>query len=125
MSGGHTPGPWTCDTQPVTARGHAFVYGPSPGSGPLPVLARVNRLADARLIAAAPAMYEALERIVGSEPRVNRDGRYDASAVEDLQRIARLALKAAVGLDLTAARNALALCTTPSTHNEPAKEGRR
>lgn len=54
----HTPGPWTYKRNPMRDDGW-FAYGPE--AKPLS-FAQISE-ADARLISAAPEMYEALERI--------------------------------------------------------------
>jgi hypothetical protein len=109
MSGVHTPGPWaigieTSDemAQVIAADGSHIAYVECD-----PVLS------NARLIAAAPAIYAALQAAADAM------GRF---AVQYAHRMSENEAREMTCASY-AARNALALCTTPPTHNEPAKEG--
>lgn len=70
MSTQHTPGPWSIGTGSSTAKDHAVCAGPRIvaevlGSGyPIGRGWSQTSAADARLIAAAPDMLEALQRAV-------------------------------------------------------------
>jgi hypothetical protein len=108
----HTPGPWEATKVP-TQIGHAWKFDPVGGC--LYVDDRgVERRdpetaeANARLIAAAPALYEALEKALTWEGRLNRaeqmgmqtrGSRAEALAIQDIVnaevRAARAALSAA------------------------------
>jgi len=89
---GHTPGPWVYQDDEFIVAG-AWPYGST-----ICVLDAKNRQANARLIAAAPAMLAALEDIAGRGP-VPGYGSGDALLVRlaGIQSIARAALSAATG----------------------------
>lgn len=95
----HTPGPWTLEAGRTfqTGSGEFYLsYGKDRHGNPkFRDFCELD--ANARLIAAAPEMLAALERIAASEPRPRRDGHYDADVVETLQRIARAAIRKATG----------------------------
>ena len=88
----HTPGPWTAN-KPTQSNGRAEVY-----AGPMLVAQAFNWLldaegdeqcwADARLIAAAPELLEALKRI--ADPR-------NVHFAGDAQVVARAAIAKATG----------------------------
>ena len=69
---GHTPGPWTAKQGEI---GDAFWYVDSPTAGIVHVTLD-NAAANARLIASAPELLEALERIVGASRRYFEDQDY-------------------------------------------------
>jgi hypothetical protein len=66
---------------------------------------------DARLIAAAPALLEAVRDML----EVGMSVRAESVIWAELR----------AAYELAVAQDALASCTTPATHNEPAKEGRK
>ena len=103
----HTPGPWIA--QQTAYEGHAsgawYILAPKGPDARSPSVAHVKQStiqpmeANARLIAAAPAMLEALEDLVSLAEHAMRDanrdgGEYDIA--EDLK-AARAALRAAKG----------------------------
>jgi hypothetical protein len=76
----HTPGPWNIGGifNPLSDRPICNVWGPTPpGKQSGEIVAKDCTLPNARLIAAAPRMYEALETLarLGNEPLYgNSDG---------------------------------------------------
>ena len=110
---GWTPGPWKLvnlgDEALIVANGHS-------GEREVAIVARADssgkrqarslgmmserECAEARLISAAPEMFEALCRIAEHESRADRrkTGMVDVSEMESLQRIARLAVAKAEGM---------------------------
>ena len=101
MQSTHTPGPWH-----VNAISRGRIIGDASVKAETyqinnrnSTIATVYRPKDCNLIAAAPAMYEALERIANHEYRTDRRhrGMIDISEIQTLERIARVALAAARG----------------------------
>ena len=91
MTEQHTTGPWRIGDAGFT------VFGPPNGTSAPEVVAPCKTRANARLIAAAPELLAALNRIADSEPRPNRNRDFDPDVVEALQRIARAAVAKAKG----------------------------
>lgn len=94
----HTPGPWS----------HEYTVNPLPGydiSGPnrepIAGICDVGDLpleANARLIASAPKLLEALEEIARREGAYNRDPRIHAeNTIDNMERVARAAIAEAKG----------------------------
>jgi hypothetical protein len=72
--GEHTPGPWRhgrLDMTTITEREVKFVYGPgnSPNLVAMADCSKDEWRANARLIAAAPELLEALRELPGRDPR--------------------------------------------------------
>ena len=92
----HTPGPWRVGIH------HHTVYAEK-GKEPCIALCPKNEardwLTNARLIAAAPDLLAALERIAAHERRSDRrhTGMIDVEELETLQRIANVAIRKARG----------------------------
>jgi hypothetical protein len=89
----HTPGPWTAEKLNETSRRISYVGPPGMGIGDeVCVLYDQNNEDDARLIAAAPEMLEALIRVCSWMD----DNGYDAV---DQSFAARAAVRKAIGND--------------------------
>lgn len=88
MDAKHTPGPWTAERTPASAYWDWTVIAPS-GKGRVMQIGidTDNTEADARLIAAAPDLLEALQAIVA---RVNGGSSYRMGA--DVDGLARAAI---------------------------------
>lgn len=91
----HTPGPWTADDEISSLSSTVSVYANGPivyvkdnGAGP------INQMANARLIAAAPELLEALREMLESDNVPS--GCIDHGAIE---RKARAAIAKATGKD--------------------------
>lgn len=92
----HTPGPWAATVMHGESRSIIAVMA----DGPTQVATmREGSFADARIIAAAPDLLAALERIANHEWRADRRkrGMIDVFEVETLARIARAAIAKAKG----------------------------
>jgi hypothetical protein len=91
VSAEHTPGPWHASEEAAGNNPDIYIEAPGHGTvaeiggGPLPV-----RRANARLIAAAPAMKEALEKIARYQGE--HDGQDFDTAFQAVEKIARAAL---------------------------------
>ena len=89
----HTPGPWSCDW----TSNHAHDYRLTRPSGrPLPIYAPGNdhsqQRANARLIAAAPDLLEALDKLLAAT--VDEDLKYGITLTEAEEEARALALAA-------------------------------
>lgn len=99
--GQHTPGPWACNVWMVgnnVPTGEITISGPEGDEHICTMDGNEDNLANGNLIAAAPAMYEALKAIAGQQSP-NRWG-YDSAeiALDDEWRAqARAAIAQAVG----------------------------
>lgn len=93
----HTPGPWRC----VDTSYHAHDYRLLRSDGlPMPVNAmgandHSEQRANARLIAAAPELLEALKAIANMRPRTMRSGGIDPHDMRNAQLLALNAIRKA------------------------------
>lgn len=102
----HTPGPWTARKAPER---NAYAWDVEGAQGTVPTIARmalVDRVseveANAHLIAAAPAMYEALKAMLEHEGERVYSGigtEHDSEVLEAAKQAARTALAQAEGVD--------------------------
>ncbi len=92
MSTQHTPGPWTVDRsvngelEPFDSKDRHLLNSHSE----LPL---AEREANARLIAAAPDLLDALQRIANTQYRMNKAGKVDPIEVDHCINIAKTAIK--------------------------------
>jgi len=100
MSASHTPGPWRVETTLTDSR--LFVYGVEEGSliatvhGP--ALGVTNNEPNARLIAAAPALLEALKHIAKVDLRGSDDLEHLVTLARGMQIVARKAIQQATNV---------------------------
>jgi hypothetical protein len=97
MKTSHTPGPWTIDTDKssIIMSGQRTIINPAPDGA-----SRDEEIANARLIAAAPDLLAALQRIMITSDRRMADGG-DKLDFQDTNRhlgdMARAAIARAIG----------------------------
>ena len=106
----HTPGPWTLNPKavfenngfkinafPVSGSGQAIaaVWAGSFGKGPFGL---DNQEANARLIAAAPDLAEAVRELLATHPAAYREPRKIDNRTDNAIRIARAAIAKAEGV---------------------------
>ena len=100
MTDKHTPGPWTVtELDPAPEPGFAYAVGRDPGPADVPwPIALTVIPADARLIAAAPALLSALEKVAhdADESLMQRPGDLPAILAVTYKQ-ARAAIKQAKG----------------------------
>lgn len=102
----HTPGPWEASLT-ANSIGQRFIYGPNNEHVALTYNGNVRRIgqqdANARLIAAAPDLLEALKAILsnttlhGTDAFIDRHGDDTSTELDDLTRAARSAIQRAEG----------------------------
>lgn len=84
-----TPGPWEC----IELTGEVYVEAPTKQMifGPMPISADACVLGDARLIAAAPELYEALHVMVDKATRQNWNDAYPEQLAQAQAALAKAA----------------------------------